>query len=486
MLQNIGMASLIYNYYRKKDEKDNTVPKLPNGGPMILENVDVSPFFGFGDVSPGQTIQVLFNNLFRAPIFSQDPEPTDFLCIRHAYRGFTKYYLREIPNIYVAGQMSPMQEIPRPQARKITQALKMRLQVAAYRLMRNDPYRRLSYEKLRRIFPMFTDSQIRNKLKEFAQYLKKGENTGWWKLKSSLILPDEEGIRKLVTPESICLQESTLVASQRLKDTGYGADLGAPEDDENLDLEVQLAPWITTKNFLEAASEKGMLQLFGPGDPTGHGMGFSYMRASKKKMFFHHGTTEQDRIAFTANKSKQTLHKYSVEEQQEVYKAEIARIWGNQLNSLMEKRPTGPLDILADEKSRRESMLADQLVVSAPTSPEPQDDQAPDSEEESVTGKTKVLVINRLMKNGDNVEWKSEVVSDPRVINAYLKHRKMIEAPPKYIELIRIVEGIEPEADIPARIKRRTNAHVVRLQAKQGKRPPIPEDEEISESELPP
>jgi transcription initiation factor TFIID subunit 1 len=82
-IQNVGMASLLYNYYRKKDEKDVFVPKLPNGGPYILDNVDVSPFFSFGDVHPGQTIQVIYNNLFRAPIFPQDVEPTDFLCIRY-------------------------------------------------------------------------------------------------------------------------------------------------------------------------------------------------------------------------------------------------------------------------------------------------------------------------------------------------------------------------------------------------------------------
>lgn len=54
------------------------------------------------------------------------------------------------------------------------------------------------------------------------------------------------------------MQESTLVAQQRLKDTGYGAeDLKQADDEENesqLDIEVQLAPWTTTKNFLAAAS----------------------------------------------------------------------------------------------------------------------------------------------------------------------------------------------------------------------------------------
>lgn len=44
---------------------------------------------------------------------------------------------------------------------------------------------------------------------------------------------------------------------------------------------------------------------------------------------------------------------------------------------------------------------------------------------------------------------------------------------------------MSPETDLKARRKRRTNAHLVKLHIKQGKRPPLPEDEELSESELP-
>jgi transcription initiation factor TFIID subunit 1 len=363
-IQNVGMATLIYNYYRKKDEKDNFVPKMANGGPFILEGVDTSPFFGFGDVEPGQTIQVLYNNLVRTPLFPQDVSKTDFLVIRHTYQGVTKYFLREIPNIYVAGQCYPVQEVPRPQARKITQSLKLRLQVVGYRLMRQDPYQRLNYEKLRIQFPMFTDMQIRQKLKEFAQYLKKGENTGWWKLKPGVILLDEDGIRKLVTPESICLNESTLVAQQRLKDAGYGAEDMKEENDDDgdreshLDIELQLAPWITTKNFLIAATGKGMVQLFGPGDPTGRGEGFSYIRASMKEMFFHHNETEESRNAFIHTKKELTLHKYSIVEQQQVYRAEINRIWSAQFKSLS-ARESDKKDSSENSKAKRAVCLVD-------------------------------------------------------------------------------------------------------------------------------
>ena len=295
----------------------------------------------------------MYNNIFRAPLFPQPPPQTDFLMIRHTYKGVTKYYLRDIPNIYTVGQTLPVQEVLRPQARKVTQALKSRLQVVGYRMMRIDPFRRLQYSKLRAQFPMFTDLQIRQKLKEFACYYKKGENTGWWKLKPNILLPDDDGIRKIWTPEMVCLQHSTLVGAQRLKDAGYGAEdmkevEGDEENESHLDIEVQLAPWTTTRNFIAAAQGKGMVQLFGPGDPTGCGEGFSYIRASMKEMFFHSAKNEQTKagmdayyvmidfsIAMNETKStKQTYHKYSIVEQQRVYKAEIERIFSNQRKSL--------------------------------------------------------------------------------------------------------------------------------------------------------
>lgn len=158
------------------------------------------------------------------------------------------------------------------------------------------------------MFPMFSDMQVRQKLKEFAQYLKKGENTGLWKLKANVQLPDEEGIRKIITPEHVCLIQSTLVGQQRLKDAGYGADdykeeEGGEDEESHHDLEVQLAPWIITKNFVIAASGKGMVQLFGPGDPTGCGEGFSFIRASMKEMFFKSGDSEAARNGMIINKN---------------------------------------------------------------------------------------------------------------------------------------------------------------------------------------
>jgi hypothetical protein len=55
---------------------------LDTGIPFVLEVSDASPFMNFGNVEPGQTITALYNNLIRAPIFTQRVPDTDFLVIR--------------------------------------------------------------------------------------------------------------------------------------------------------------------------------------------------------------------------------------------------------------------------------------------------------------------------------------------------------------------------------------------------------------------
>ena len=179
MMQNHGMASMIYNYYRKKDEKDTFAPKMANGAAYILESVDASPFFGFGDVEPGQTMQVLYNHLFRAPIFKHDIPSTDFLLIKHSYKGKVRFYVREIQNVYVSGQLFPVQEVPRAKSRRVLHLTRNRILAVGFRMMHRDPLLRLKFVSLHKIFPGYTELELRNKIKDFLVYAKKGENTGW-------------------------------------------------------------------------------------------------------------------------------------------------------------------------------------------------------------------------------------------------------------------------------------------------------------------
>ncbi len=46
--------------------------------------------------------------------------------------------------------------------------------------------------------------------------------------------------------------------------------------------EVKVAPWNTTRAYVQATKGKCLLQLTGPADPTGCGEGFSYIRVPNK------------------------------------------------------------------------------------------------------------------------------------------------------------------------------------------------------------
>ena len=49
-----------------------------------------------------------------------------------------------------------------------------------------------------------------------------------------------------------------------------------------MDDEIKVAPWNTTRAYIQAMKGKCLLQLTGPADPTGCGEGFSYVRVPNK------------------------------------------------------------------------------------------------------------------------------------------------------------------------------------------------------------
>ncbi|KAJ3172201.1 hypothetical protein HDU88_007017 [Geranomyces variabilis] len=513
IVMNTGMGSLMYNYYRKIGEKDATVPELEVGAPFILEEVDASPFMGFGDVEPGQTIQAFTNNMFRAPVFRQKAADTDFLVIRHTYKGESKYYIRDIPFMFAVGQTFPLIEVPRPQSRRITHTVKGRLQVATFRYMRRDPNRLLLYKAIVKQFPHFTEPQLRQRLKEFAQFAVKGENTGYWKLKQGIRLLDEEEMQRLVTPEMICLQECMQTGQQRLVDIGY-SDVGLDTEDNNDedeatgDIELQLAPWTTTKNFVLASQNKSMIKLYGAGDPSGRGEAFSFIRASMKEPFLRYGESAEERAERDRHKPKSS-HRFSFAEQQQVYREEIKRIWDAQIASLsaaeaprdgggagglgnaaggghhgeedMEALNSRRGQMELDEETRRRSEYGSHHPPRAASPPsfhpparysDGEDDEDDDDENrdeatsvaESGTSygqssKTKRLTIRRLFRDPrtGHEEERSEVITDMKIVNAYLRQRAIIENQEAMVEAERDAEAERK------RKRRRVREHVDKM-----------------------
>lgn len=131
------------------------------------------------------------------------------------------------------------------------------------------------------------------------EYNRKEPDQGYWTLKRSFPVPDENELMKLATPELVCLTESMQVGHRHLLDAGYGQVEEGVVDDMTLDIEQQLAPWITTKNFISASSSKAMLKLFGEGDPTGRGEAFSFLRVSMKDIFLRDGELMSSRLGMS-------------------------------------------------------------------------------------------------------------------------------------------------------------------------------------------
>jgi transcription initiation factor TFIID subunit 1 len=432
------MGTLINNYYRKKDEKDEFVPDNHEGAPVVLEHVDASPFFLFGDIKPGESISCLYNNLFRAPIFEHASPKHDFLLIRHISKNETRYYLRNIPSSFVVGQTFPLVEVPGVHSRKVNTYLKNRVVFTAWRFFKKSPEQQVKISQLLQLFRDATDANIRKYIKDFAEGMK-GKDTGVWVLKPNVTIPSEEELRQLVTPEMACQYESMLAGQQRLKDSGYVqlTDDVNEDEEQNLEDEVKLAPWITTRNFINACQGKAMLQLYGAGDPTGCGEGFSFLRASMKAMFFKEGEDPESKITTQASGAK-----FSIAEQQQAYKDEIARIWNAQKTTLGSSQ-----ELEMDDNSEQQDERTESANISRVQTPtiatsnrvvvlnKVMDDDAfsvasfESRNSSRLDVRAKTLTITRSFKDANgNINKEVEIITNSRVINAYVRQKQLQEA----------------------------------------------------------
>ncbi|XP_060941614.1 transcription initiation factor TFIID subunit 1 [Limanda limanda] len=282
LIMQVGMATKIKNYYKRKPGKDPGAPDCKYGETVYCHT---SPFLG--SLHPGQLLQAFENNLFRAPIYLHKMPETDFLVLRTRHG----YYIREIVDIIVVGQECPLFEVPGPNSKRANTHIRDFLQVFIYRLFwkSKDRPRRIRMEDIKKAFPSHSESSIRKRLKLCADFKRTGMDSNWWVLKPDFRLPTEEEIRAMASPEQCCAYYSMLVAEQRLKDAGYGEKSFFAPDEENeedfqmkIDDEVRTAPWNTTRAFISAMKGKCLLEVTGVADPTGCGEGFSYVKVPNK------------------------------------------------------------------------------------------------------------------------------------------------------------------------------------------------------------
>lgn len=469
-MNKLGMGSKIINYYRKVSEGDTSRPKLPIGETHVLGLEDRSPFWNFGFVERGNIVPTLYNQMIRAPIFKHDSSPTDFLLVRSAGAGSSqRYFIKAINNLYTVGQTFPSVEVPGPHSRKVSAISKNRLKMIVYRILNADEHQRLLVKDISRHFPEHTDMQNRQRLKEFMEYQRSGEDQGFWKLKSHKTAPGYDATREMISAEDICLLESMKFAKQHYKDikmfrrerleNGQDKEVGKAEELQ----EMEMAPWNTTRNFIQATQGKAMLQIHGKGDPSGCGNAFSFLKISMKGGFLknvENDGSSNTSTAVTKSRSKKgekssNTHSYNVAEQQKLYDQEISKVWYRQQRALGSRGPREghPRRVGDDElKDNRYMRVANQRVNT------------------EVSDQPRYLKITRMVKNSYGIlERHVDIVKDPKVVELYVKKRqaRLLEDP---TELDSNSAVLTNDAEENMKVKKRLEQELAKLQKIQEKK----------------
>ncbi|KAF2200955.1 hypothetical protein GQ43DRAFT_416872 [Delitschia confertaspora ATCC 74209] len=433
-LSNFGMGNKILNYYRRKDPEDTSRPKMDLGETAVLLPQDKSPFSVFGDVEPGQTVPALHNAMYRAPIFKHEPKSTDFLVSRsHTGVNGSKWYMRNIQNLIVVGQEFPSVEVPGTHARKVTEASKKRLKMLSFRLWRKGQQKNakqpwVSNEMIRHHLPGTEIAQNRSRMREIMTYDK---DKGTWNPKDGEVVPDEETLRTWIKPEDICLIDSMHAGDRHLMDAGFNKDQISKDedDDDGAKVELKLAPWHTTKNFLNACQGKAMLELHGEGDPTGRGEAFSFIKVSMKGGFRDVGESIGEKL--DAKKLKELGgHSYNVARQQQQYEMAIKRIWNKQADSLSAATELSDIEMDVEGVDAEQNATRGRTPRSefgTPAAFKGDDETASQySKFSNTASRQKVLRIKRWMRNEDTgeMEQRVEIIRDRKIAKEYVRRQR--------------------------------------------------------------
>lgn len=427
-LNKFGMGSKVINYYRKRSDDDNTRPKLSLGETHVLGVQDRSPFWNFGHVEKGSIVPTLYNKLVRAPLFQHEPFSTDFLFIKSSGGGSgQRFYLRPVNFVFTVGQTLPATEVPGPHSRRATAIMKHRLKMVAYRALNLNENTRITVKDISEHFPKQSDMQIRQRLKEFMEYQRGGPDQGYWRLKNADKLPDFDQIRRMMSPEDACVLEVMMWGQQKFDDVdmfrrerlqSVQEESNKKDKDGNNEetLAQQLAPWNTTRNFIQATQGKAMLQIFGDGDPSKSGEGMSFLKISMKGGFIKNVENKDSKPGTPAANGNSTSapnssipHSYNVAMQQKLYDEQINKVWYKQARSLSKYRNTDkPRIVELDELTDQQSMQRANREV-----------------DEEVNEKPRYLKITRMVKNVYGIKERIvQVIKDPKVVELYVKKKQ--------------------------------------------------------------
>ncbi|ONK74049.1 uncharacterized protein A4U43_C03F2260 [Asparagus officinalis] len=200
----------------------------------------------------------------------------------------------------------PHMEVLSPGSKSIQTYLLNRMLVYVYREFRAnekpDILPLIRADDLASKFPGLTDAIVRKRLKHCAD-LRKGKNGMLvWVKRHDFRIPLEDELRRMLSPENVCSYESMQAGLYRLKrlgisrlthPVGLSSAMNQLPDEaialaaaSHIERELQITPWNLTSNFVACTNQDKenieRLEITGVGDPSGRGLGFSYVRAIPK------------------------------------------------------------------------------------------------------------------------------------------------------------------------------------------------------------
>ena len=326
ILSNVGMASRLIKYFypikiMKKiveeqgldGEERDVVGQFRNylkdklgehGEECPLDENDQLPTLGqlVGNKYGGVTI--LENNLSRVPVFKQKAKKNDFILVRVVEKGETKYFLRKIRTVYVAGQIQPKSEVFCPYSRQFRSFLKKLLKFCINK--RFEETRSVHLRDLKNIFPTMNDFNLRKNIKMLGGEQDALDNK-FYLFNQQLFSESKandyaDEIETSITPEELCLYERMYQTFYDLTDFGirklkssdkisviktkfYRNNLDSPEKcaiARRIIQELMLTSWNLSQSFISAIQTQGRMYLTGYGDPTnGHG-GMNFIKLPLK------------------------------------------------------------------------------------------------------------------------------------------------------------------------------------------------------------
>jgi hypothetical protein len=292
LLNNFAMASKLKRYFRNLRPEDAEPYVGTLGIPINLEHKEKLPLIG--QLQDQQALPVLETNLFRAPVYSQSPRHNDFILVRcQTSKGKPKFYLRSLEFLYSTGQIEPKVEVFTPKSRNTNLFQQNRIQAYIYNFLINNDNRIAMFD-IAQAFPNLNESVIRKTLK--TMNCEQMKDQSWF----CMMLPNEQEIRELITPEKICQYESMLAGQLSLHNRGISITSidKLPAAVQKLKKEVieprtaylagyiedelMVTPWNLTSSYIMTKQNKGMMRIEGVGDPT-HGLcGYSFVRLPMK------------------------------------------------------------------------------------------------------------------------------------------------------------------------------------------------------------